>query len=81
MHFPLIVVSIFLKINLFQSFTTVVAVFPNLCLWRRSLCSNLGGIDPEKLYRATLTQVQSKPVNADSEGTRERVRVLTGCPY
>ena len=21
--------------------------FPNLCLWRRSLCSNLGGIDPE----------------------------------
>ena len=35
--------------------TTVVAIFPNLCLWRRSLCSNLGGIDPEKLYRATLS--------------------------
>ena len=35
--------------------TTVVAGFPNLCLRRRSLCSNLGGIDPEKLYRATLT--------------------------
>ena len=34
--------------------TTVVAIFPKLCLWRRSLCSNLGGIDPEKLYRATL---------------------------
>ena len=34
--------------------TTVVSIFPNLCLWRRSLCSNLGGIDPEKLYRATL---------------------------
>ena len=33
---------------------TVVAIFPNLCLWWRSLCSNLGGIDPEKLYRATL---------------------------
>ena len=33
--------------------TTVVAIFPNLCLWRRSLCSKLGGIDPEKLYRAT----------------------------
>ena len=33
--------------------TTVVAIFPYLCLWRRSLCSNLGGIDPEKLYRAT----------------------------
>ena len=35
--------------------TTVVAIFPKLCFWRRSLCSNLGGIDPEKLYRATLT--------------------------
>ena len=34
--------------------TTVVAIFPNLCLWRRSLFSNLRGIDPEKLYRATL---------------------------
>ena len=34
--------------------TTVVAIFPKLCLWRRSLFSNLGGIDPEKLYRATL---------------------------
>ena len=34
--------------------TTVVAMFPKLCLWRRSLCSNLGGIGLEKLYRATL---------------------------
>ena len=34
--------------------TTVVLIFPNLCLWRRSLRSNVGGIDPEKLYRATL---------------------------
>ena len=32
----------------------MVAIFPKLCLWRRSLCSNLGGIGPEKLYRATL---------------------------
>ena len=32
-----------------------MAIFPKLCLWRRSLCSNLGGIDPEKLYRATLS--------------------------
>ena len=37
-----------------SSNTTVVAIFPKLCLWRRSLCSNLGGTDPEKLYRATL---------------------------
>ena len=35
--------------------TTVGSIFPKLCLWRRSLCSNLGGIGPEKLYRATLT--------------------------
>ena len=34
--------------------TTVVAIFHNLCLWRRSLCSNLGGLDPEKLYWDTL---------------------------
>ena len=34
----------------------MVLIFPNLCLWRRSLRSNLGGIDPEKLYRATLNQ-------------------------
>ena len=33
--------------------TTVVAIFPKLCLWRSSLCSNLGGIGLEKLYRAT----------------------------
>ena len=34
--------------------TTVVAIFPKLCFWQRSLCSNLAGIDPEKLYRATF---------------------------
>ena len=33
----------------------MVAIFQKLCLWRLSLFSNLGGIDPEKLYRATLT--------------------------
>ena len=37
--------------------TTMVAIFPKLSLWRRSLCSNLGGIGPEKLYRATLKQI------------------------
>ena len=35
--------------------TTVVTIFSKLCLWRRSLYSNLGGIGPGKLYRATLT--------------------------
>ena len=34
----------------------MVAIFPKLCLWRRSLCSNLGGIGLEKLYRATLSE-------------------------
>ena len=32
----------------------MVAIVPNVCLWRRSLCSNLAGIDPEKLYRGTF---------------------------
>ena len=34
--------------------TTVGAIFPKLCLWWRSFCSNLWGIGLEKLYRATL---------------------------
>ena len=42
-----------------SSNTTVVAILPKLCLWRRSLCSNLGGIGPEKLYRATLSLMDS----------------------
>ena len=37
----------------------MVSIFPNPCLWRRSLCSNLGGIDLEKLYRATLNDADS----------------------
>ena len=37
-----------------RSNTTVVAMFPNLCFWRRSLSSNFKGIDPEISYRATL---------------------------
>ena len=35
--------------------TTVMAIFPNLCLWRHSLCSKLEGFYPEKLDRATLS--------------------------
>ena len=41
-----------------SSNTTVVAIFPKPCLRRRSLCSNLGGIGPEKLYRATLIKLK-----------------------
>ena len=35
-----------------------MAIFPNLCLWRRSLYPNLGGIDPKKLFQATWTKLQ-----------------------
>ena len=38
----------------------MVSIFPNLCLWRRSLRSNLGGIDLKKLYRATLSVITYK---------------------
>ena len=47
-----------------SSNTTVVAIFPKLRFWRRSLCSNLGGIDPEKLYRATLKRQENPSVFA-----------------
>ena len=39
-----------------------MAIFPNLCLWQCSLCSNLGGIAPEKLYRATLRTEFTCPI-------------------
>ena len=32
----------------------LVVIFLNVCLWWHSLRSNLGGIDPEKLYLATF---------------------------
>ena len=50
---------------------TEVAIVQNLCLWRRSLCSILGGIDPEKLYRATVTS---------AEKTTEPKRHMLICP-
>ena len=43
----------------------MVAIFSKLCLWRRSLCSNLGGIGPEKLYRATLIDTLFKTLNRE----------------
>ena len=43
--------------------TTVVAIFPKLCLWRRSLCSNLEGIGLEKLYRATLLSLNASHIH------------------
>ena len=46
--------------NKFSSLSnaTVLANFPNLCLWQRSLCPNLGGTDPEKLYRVALRKIK-----------------------
>ena len=38
--------------------TIVAAVFPNLYLWRRTLCSNLGGIDPQ--HGRLVTWLQTK---------------------
>ena len=65
-----------------------MAIFPKLCLWRRSLCSNLGGIGPEKLYRATLRcfdQVFQRPYRYFSIALRlvfslsDRYKIFTSC--
>ena len=56
--------------------TTVVAIFPKLCLWRRSLCSNLGGIHPEKLYRATLNDPSHAKLQKYQDG-RSHVQTCT----
>ena len=39
--------------QIFRLDTTVVAIFPNVCLWRRSLCSNVV-LTLKKMYRATF---------------------------
>ena len=33
--------------------------FQNFVLWRRSLCSNLGGIGPEKRYQNSVKELKS----------------------
>ena len=33
---------------------TTFHILPNLCLWWRSLCSNLGGVHPEKHHWVTI---------------------------
>ena len=43
-----------------------MAIFPKFCLWRRSLCSNLGGIGPENLYRATLSTLGARDFSSGS---------------
>ena len=47
-------------------------IFPNLCEWQRSLCSNSGDIGPEKSHRATLIRALSMAPS---------VSLLTGFDY
>ena len=55
--------------------TIVVAIFLNLCLWRRSLRSNLGGIDTEKLYRTPLSHIANwarrQRAKPEQDGTQQ----------
>ena len=51
--------------------TAVLVIFPNLCKWRCMLYPHLGGIDPEKRHRATLTWffrrvLKVRPFNFDA---------------
>ena len=63
-----VIVTLIIKKFSFSSNTTVVTIFPNLCLWRRSLCSTLGGIDPEKLASSHLNTEELKFYILDSDG-------------
>ena len=56
----------------------MVSIFPNPCLWRRSLRSNLGGIDLEKLYRATLNCCNSGRGKIKAEGVVGIARAFLG---
>ena len=53
--------------------TTVLLISPNLCKWRRSSRSHLGGIDPEKLYRATLSLCCRPPLLAEWDSVSPRI--------
>ena len=56
----------------------MVAIFPKLCFWRRSLCSHLRGIDPEKLYRATLNGKQPCSYLFSAENLERGMNYLMG---
>ena len=55
---PTLIITNF-HLHLIQLWWRLWVIIPNLCLWRCGFCLNFGGIDPEKLYRATLTEVAS----------------------
>ena len=57
--------------------TTVVLIFPNLCLWRRSLRSNVGGVDPEKLYRVTLRWFVLFPPSLGAKSERKSSALMS----
>ena len=63
-----VIVTLIIKKVWFLSNTTVVTIFPNLCLWRRSLCSTLGGIDPEELASSHLNTEELNFYILDSDG-------------
>ena len=56
-----------------------MAIFPKLCLWRRSLWSNLEGIGPEKLYRATLINVLFIYLHVCLHNPPREPLLLAGC--
>ena len=65
----------------FLSNTTVVTIFPNLCIWRRSLYSTLGGIDPEKLASSHLNTEELKFYILDSDGFYAKWLMVDGSSF
>ena len=57
----------------YLSNTTVVAIFHNLCLWRRSSCSNLGRYWPWKNVLSHLTDQQFWSHHVQERFTQERL--------
>ena len=60
----------------------MVLIFPNLCLWRRSLRSNVRGIHSKKLYRATLIKLLFQLDKMKQNPTAvEGTSVITGAKF
>ena len=58
-----------------------MTIFPNLCIWRRSLCSTLGGIDPEKLASSHLNTEELKFYILDSDGFYAKWLMVDGSSF
>ena len=57
----------------------MVLIFPNLCLWRRSLRSNLGRIHYKKLYRATLRKLSKTALKRKIKQTLSEIQASGDC--